>query len=1444
MARQPPSREQLAEDPTVFRKLAACELEVEVPGRSIDKHRTYWKRVASHLDTCAEVDCISPSFVRALNIPTEPATGVLKGVGNISSNVAEVVQLNVRVPGKKQAVWRHIVFAVTEVPGHILFSNPTLTRMGATISLAEGEVCLGGHKIPLIRTDEWPTNKVMATKALLKTVKQVLGGQDHVKEFRRLESMVDIGPAEANQRLQQLLEQYKDVFKDNGQPAKLPPLHLPDFMKEEHKGRVINIPPRQWSSKEEAILDEQVEQFLEAGIVAPCNSKWNTRQVLVKKANGSWRPCMDFTALNKLLKDYSYPLPKISDIMATIGRSKPRFFSTLDLMKAFMQWGLTEESQEMTAFTTKKGKYCFTRLPFGLKVASEVYQEGMAAAFGDALLYIALLIFIDDLLVFTKTRRGHLFVLEKVFEVSRALNLKLSQEKCLFLQEEVTYVGRRINAKGEEPAQAHLDAIREIPVPTNKSELRSFLAAAQYTIKPYAPTFSRLAADLWKMTSLDQKIKFKWKEEHQQKFQAIKDLCVQQLRKNHFDDDKPVELYTDGSKQGVAGVLVQEDKVVAIVSRVLKASEKNYHPVEFEMLAVAYAMNSFAHYLRGRHFTLYTDHKPLLGVLRKLDVENSRLQNLKLKVSEFSFTAKHVKGVDNKADYWTRLFGESPEDGVDEEKENEETEETESRVHVVVRSFDGKYSDADMETILKMDHRKTACGYEVKQGDSWRLYVPEDARTSLLWETHRDRHQGVTYMEKELRRYYWPAMRSSVQVFVEACKCAAAKEVKPRDLVMRHVPRRSRQKQEPVYRGPMKVLEATTDRSYRVQGADNRVHRVHVDDIKRYSLPNANNLQVNPTVLAESMEECKFADVTPPQQLAYALEEDWADKQVYLGVIFSDLELKCVLDKVKATKGAQVLMVIPELRFYDSYKWMEQGQDLSVYWIGLPQEEDVLLTADDQPAGSSMSGNNSSVYEECAEVLVDLYDRKYRRKTRAASEEEERMLQEVKADFLAWPVMKRPARLLVEALEARDVQRDEVPEMLRVILLGTDGLSSDAEQKSDDQESKILHSWIEMITSYVEGKVSHVRPSASLDRDPDVENSGNSTVMGTPRSHESQRDVLSRPTTVSRDDVKTNQAAPFHLAKFHLNFTTYAGAKNKCAQWWETFQEEASLHRVDDRAMILLMKNQLKGKALNYFVELKERLREQTKFVTADALAKGLINHFDYRRLEHLQMEWRMLAQKEGETFADFELRCRRTVRDLKSLGDTVIDLADDEAYLEAVWQRCNRDKYRMLKCTSKCKSVDELAAVIKEVLQEDAKGPASTTTVEGSVNVTTQGKRVVKCFRCQEEGHIRRNCPKRKKKGGRDLSKAGPPRKVTEGVMRDSGVVPLCPKIAGDGGGRVCLDSDVPHQYPGLDYVADGVMVDVNDDCLAWMDLHAKQAQIEYREDHVLAYPEATVCL
>ena len=176
------------------------------------------------------------------------------------------------------------------------------------------------------------------------------------------------------------------------------------------------------------------------------------------------------------------------------------------------------------------------------------------------------------------------------------------------------------------------------------------------------------------------------------------------------------------------------------------------------------------------------------------------------------------------------------------------------------------------------------------------------------------------------------------------------------DLVMRHVPRRRRHKQDPVYKGPMMVVQITSDRSYRIKGSDGREYRVHVDDIKKYTMPNAVNLVVNPEVLLELQEEFKVENLTS-QQLSYLLQEDWKGRQIYVGVIFDPVELKCLVDKMRRVEDVKLVAILPELRFLDAYRSIEQGEfDLQADWIALPEEEDTLLAEDGIQRDCSLSG--------------------------------------------------------------------------------------------------------------------------------------------------------------------------------------------------------------------------------------------------------------------------------------------------------------------------------------------------------------------------------------------------------------------------------------------------------------------------------------------------------
>ena len=183
--------------------------------------------------------------------------------------------------------------------------------------------------------------------------------------------------------------------------ALLTPIKLE--LKEGCEHSVVADAPNRFSAAEEEIVDELTQEELRLGIVKRVHTKWNNLLVLVDKpgAGGVKRKCGAYRRLDMKLKEHNYPIPRIEDMLDKLAGRK--VFSGLDLQRGFHQFPLHPDSMEMTAFSTRSGKFAYKFLPFGVKVASEEFQEGMAGSVGDLLWYY-IRVYIDDLLAATVTR--------------------------------------------------------------------------------------------------------------------------------------------------------------------------------------------------------------------------------------------------------------------------------------------------------------------------------------------------------------------------------------------------------------------------------------------------------------------------------------------------------------------------------------------------------------------------------------------------------------------------------------------------------------------------------------------------------------------------------------------------------------------------------------------------------------------------------------------------------------------------------------------------------------------------------------------------------------------------------------------------------------------------------------------------------------------------------
>ena len=332
-----------------------------------------------------------------------------------------------------------------------------------------------------------------------------------------------------------------------------------------------------------------------------------------------------------------------------------KWFTTLDLASGYWQVEMDPSDQEKTAFIVQQGTYEFTVMPFGLTNAPATFQRLMNQVF-NGMLYKGVIVYLDDINIYSKTFDEHLDKLQEVLQRLRAAGLKLGPDKCHFLQRQIEFLGHVVNDQGIATDPAKIEKVQNFPRPKDVTTVRSFLGLASYYRK-FIQDFSRIARPLYQLTKKD--VLFKWKKEQQQSFEILKEKLTTSPVLAHPDFDKLFYLLTDGSSEGLGAVLTQlnekgQEQVIAYASKSLQGAQKNYAATELECLAVVWAVELFHHYLGVKPFIIITDHSALTWL--HTSAMKGRRARWILRLQPYNFEIKHRPGKDNaNADALSRL---------------------------------------------------------------------------------------------------------------------------------------------------------------------------------------------------------------------------------------------------------------------------------------------------------------------------------------------------------------------------------------------------------------------------------------------------------------------------------------------------------------------------------------------------------------------------------------------------------------------------------------------------------------------------------------------------------------------------------------------------------------------------------------------------------------------
>ena len=309
----------------------------------------------------------------------------------------------------------------------------------------------------------------------------------------------------------------------------------------------------------------------------------------------------------------------------------------------------------MTTFNTEFGRYRYTVMPFGATVAGDVFQCKLDECFGHI---PNVIVVADDIMLVGKqpNHKDHDQALTTLLETARKCNIRLNYEKLQYKQTEVEFFGETYTVNGCKPAKGKVQAIAEMPPPSCKKEVQSFIGMINYFSK-FTARLSELSLPIRELAK--DKVAFNWGLEHQAAFKLVKNEIITAPILAYYDSKKTTVLQTDANINGLGACLLQDEKLVYFASKALTEAHQGYIAIELESLAVAWVMEKFHHFLFGNQFILETDKKPLETILgRSLNQATPRLQRILIRTLPYNFTVCYLPGLKNQlADCLSRVGG-------------------------------------------------------------------------------------------------------------------------------------------------------------------------------------------------------------------------------------------------------------------------------------------------------------------------------------------------------------------------------------------------------------------------------------------------------------------------------------------------------------------------------------------------------------------------------------------------------------------------------------------------------------------------------------------------------------------------------------------------------------------------------------------------------------------
>ena len=579
------------------------------------------------------------------------------------------------------------------------------------------------------------------------------------------------------------------------------------------------------------LLDEMESSGVIEKVGPNSNTNWSSALHVVRGKGKKPRVCVDYRILNSKITNDSYPLPLIRNISQKLHGSK--FFSKIDLKKAYWNVPLYGPHKHKSTVVTPFGAYFFNRLPFGIASAPNSFQKGLESIFRDI---PNLFIYMDDLLVYTETKEEHEKIVQQVLQKLHENGMAISLDKCVWEQQKVEYLGYLISEQGLCPLPKKVAAITRLPPPKKQKDLLGFLGAANFyrrnlkglTNNGRFQNTAELIQCLYtiateKESKIAKKFQEKWNSDpkYSKAFEDAKQLIKNSANLVHLNPKAPLALFVDASEVSVGGILRQMTGAgwqdVGFYSKSLNSAQKNYSTFRKELFALWMSIRHFLSEILGRKLTCFSDHRAIIDAFKRPELkQNDQIAARQmLEISQFTSDIRHISGVKNvTADFLSRCE-QQPKNPITNEDIYqpfrpliddcpEVSKVTGAKTQIQTSIGLGQISVSELSETVKIQHvdlkelyleqakcPETKAALEGKHNKNLRFakitfdeysivcevtsakprpLVPKPLRNNYIQTLHSVGHPSIQEtFYRVSSNYYWNKMRNQVTIYVKNC---------------------------------------------------------------------------------------------------------------------------------------------------------------------------------------------------------------------------------------------------------------------------------------------------------------------------------------------------------------------------------------------------------------------------------------------------------------------------------------------------------------------------------------------------------------------------------------------------------------------------------------------------------------------------------------------------